>query len=111
MNRAAAGDPMLKCPSCSNTISGRDFAHRSSFKPYRLCPFCDTRITVDSRTKRRQFIALMIGLVALVTTIGAALYEVWLAASLTSCAVLGAYIWWANRYVQLVNYRQSTDGT
>jgi hypothetical protein len=65
---------------------------------------------VDLKTKKRQLIATVIALTSLLMTIGMAFFDqYWRAATLTSYIVLVSYIWWGNRHVYLVTYRNS-DG-
>ena len=98
---------MPSCPSCRSDISGQEIAQRLTLKPYRLCPNCRQRFTVDSRTKRRQLIALILAVSSLIFTIGWCFVDQpWIVPSITSYIVLVGHIYRSSRLVEFVNFGQ-----
>ena len=80
---------MPNCPHCNKEISAGTLSAKFSAKPYRQCPFCGGRFTVDERTRRRQGIAALLAVVSFGLTL-ALLFEGvrWLPlASLCYCAL------------------------
>ena len=80
---------MPNCPHCNKEISAGTLSERFSAKPYRQCPFCGGRFTVDERTRRRQGVAALLAVVSFGLTL-AMLFEGvrWLPlASLCYCAL------------------------
>lgn len=56
----------LNCPACGSDMRDRGMLAHYSLKPYRVCPACQGKYTVDTATKRRQ---LLIGLLAMITIV------------------------------------------
>ena len=50
---------------CAQSIPSRELAGQSRRRKYRICPWCDAHITIDPLTRRRQVVALVLGLIAL----------------------------------------------
>ncbi len=105
---------MPRCPYCQVEISGRDLGRQAQFKPYRVCDRCGGQFTLDRATRRRQMIAIGVGLVSLLLTM--AMYYLgndWLLPAIISYVVLGAIIFWGNRLLYLVPYpeNRSHDNT
>ncbi len=99
---------MLACPHCSSDVVLSELPHPSVFANYRICPKCAGRFTVDSRTKRRQAVAIVIALVCLVLTIlWYSRGSEWLIPALISYAVLATSIYRGNKRVRLVPYRET----
>ena len=84
----------------------QELDHPGILKDYRVCPGCNGRFTPDTRTKYRQALAILLALISLGLTLmlfidGAG----WLGAALGSYLVLGLWIYWGNRHIFLVPYR------
>jgi ribosomal protein S27AE len=103
---------MQKCPHCSAEIIIRKLPHQGLFKSYRICPKCGGSFTVDTHTKYRQAISLVIALISLVFTILLYLGDKgWLIPAIGSYAVLGLLIYWGNKKVFFVPYKRSRNST
>jgi hypothetical protein len=97
---------MLTCPACNTEIDPREIVDRFSLKPYVTCPHCQIPITVDSATKRRQALAIVVAVVSLILTVGwCFMNKAWFVASIASYVVLVGWIAWSNPRVHYVIYR------
>ena len=97
--------PPLICPSCREPLKAADFAEPWSLQPYRICPRCAYRYTVDDATKTRQRFALLLAIAALILTAGWYLHDgFWMFSAITSYLLLAGYIWWANVRVYFVPF-------
>ena len=98
---------MQHCPHCGREIRIRELPHPGFLKNYRICPDCGGRFTVDSDTKYRQALFIVMALIALVFTLF--LYfddTAWLAPALASYVVLGLLLYWGNKNVYFVPYKK-----
>lgn len=96
---------MKACPYCNTGIDIRKLDHPGLFANYRVCPECGGLFTVDTDTKYRQAIFIVIALISLVYTLQ--LYfcgSEWLVPSLASYVVLGLLMVWGNRKVYFVPF-------
>lgn len=101
---------MPTCPHCNEAIVVRELPHPSVIKNFRICPACGGTFTVDSDTKRRQAMFLVLAVVSLILT--CLLYykgNAWLAPSLVSYVVLAGVLYWANKQVRFVPYDEESD--
>lgn len=55
--------PRTNCPVCGSDMRSRSLLDHYSMKPYRVCPDCEVRYTVDASTRRRQILTAVFGLV------------------------------------------------
>lgn len=96
------------CPVCARSIRSRELAGQPRRRPYRKCPSCGAHITVDPLTKRRQVVALVIGLVALAMTIAATAWgTTWsVLGTVISSVVLFAWIFYSEQRVRFVPYER-----
>jgi hypothetical protein len=86
-------------------IKVNELPHPGLFENYRDCPHCAGKFTADPDTKRRQLLLLPLGLISLAVTL--LLYFAgtqWLAPALISYAILGSFLYWANKKVFFVPY-------
>ena len=106
---------MQRCPHCSVEIRIRELPHPGLLKNYRTCPKCGGRFTVDSDTKYRQAILIVVMLLSLLFTLFLYFEDTgWLGPALLSYVVFGLLLYWGNRKVFLVPYVQDprpTDDT
>ena len=103
---------MHTCPHCNVEIRVNELPHQGLFKSFRICPACGRSFTVDTDTKYRQAICLVIAVISLVFTMG--LYFLgseWLVPAIVSYVVLGLLIYWGNRQVFFVAYEKVKDST
>ena len=80
--------------------------HPGLFENYRVCPGCGGRFTPDTRSKQRQAFFIVVALISLVLTL--LLYfdgTGWLLPAVMSYGILGFLIYWGNRRIYLVPYR------
>ncbi len=98
---------MLSCPHCGSDIDFAKLDHPSIFANFRQCPVCSQPFTVDSKTRLRQALAIIVAIVALIYTI--LMYfqgTAWLFHSLASYVILALLVWFGNKRVRLVPYRR-----
>ena len=103
---------MQTCPHCGIKIRLNELPHQGFFTSFRICPNCGVQFTVDTNTKYRQAVFIVILLISLVFTI--LLYcegSTWLIPALVSYAVLGLLIYWGNKKVFLVPYPKGKNPT
>jgi len=96
---------MQRCPHCRKEIVIRELPHPDLVQNYRICPHCGGSFTVDSDSKRRQAIFLIMTLISLVFTL--LLYfdgTAWLIPAVISYIFWGAVLYWGNRKVYFVPY-------
>ncbi len=94
---------MQRCPHCSTEIQIRKLPHPGLLQNYRVCPGCGGRFTVDSDTKYRQAVFIVVAMISLVFTL--LLYfddPAWLSPALASYVVLGLLLYWGNKKVFFV---------
>jgi ssDNA-binding Zn-finger/Zn-ribbon topoisomerase 1 len=98
---------MPKCPHCQTAIVVRHLKHQGMFKSYRICPDCKGEFEVDSKTKKRQAICVVVALLALLFT-GLLYYQGthWLIPTIVSNCLLVAIIYWGNKQVHFVPYHR-----
>jgi uncharacterized protein (DUF983 family) len=104
--------PSQKCPHCSVEVIIRKLPYQGLLKSYRICPECGGSFTVDTDTKYRQAILIVILLISLALTIF--LYvggTEWLIPAMVSYVALGLLICWGNMKVFLVPYRRKQNST
>lgn len=53
----------MNCPVCGSDMRSRSLLAHYSWKPYRVCPDCQAKYTVDFRTKRRQVVVVPFALI------------------------------------------------
>jgi len=94
---------MLSCPLCQQEVNLRNVKRAKLFQSERECPHCGGLFTVDSATKRRQAIFLVLAVVALAVTM-LLYYEgtEWLIPALVVYGIDAVYLYWANQKVYLV---------
>jgi uncharacterized protein (DUF983 family) len=98
---------MTTCPHCSIEIRLRELRHQGFLKNFRICPNCGGSFTVDTDTKYRQAICLVISIISLAFTM--LLYfrgSAWLIPALVSYFILGLLIYWGNKQIYLVPYQK-----
>ena len=103
---------MHTCPHCNIEIRVNELPHQGLFNRFRICPACGRSFTVDTDTKYRQAICLVIGVISLVFTV--LLYFLgseWLIPAIASYVVLGLLIYWGNRQLFFVPYQKGQDST
>ncbi len=95
----------MKCPQCDAGLHGKELARQPKLRPYRECPWCKARITVDRATRIRQKVGIILALTSLGLTVGMFFKPVpWVAFALLSYAVLAVFIFDANRRVRFEPY-------
>ncbi len=97
---------MQICPFCQEKIVLRELPYQGLFKTFRICPKCGGRFTVDIETKRWQAVCLIIGMISLCFTL--LMYYVgsaWIMPSLLTYIILALIIYWRNKRVFLVPYK------
>jgi hypothetical protein len=101
---------MQKCPFCKCEIHLKELPHQGFFNNYRVCPSCEEKFTVDRKTKKRQAILIVIALISLTFTILLYLKGTdWLIPSVISYIIIGVLIYWANKRVFLVPYKNTQN--
>ncbi|PLX77504.1 MAG: hypothetical protein C0615_05035 [Desulfuromonas sp.] len=77
------------------------------FRSDRVCANCGGRFTADRDTKIRQALFIIVAIVSLIFTL-LLYYESndWLFPAMVSYLALTGLIWWGNRKVRFVPYRQ-----
>ncbi len=97
---------MLTCPHCSDEIRIRELPYQGFFKSFRICPNCGGSFTADIDTKYRQAFCIFIAIISLVITM--LLYfegTEWLIPAIFSYVVLGLIIFWGNKRIFFVPYK------
>jgi len=103
---------MSDCPHCKNEIDGKYLREQFSLKPYKSCPSCRGLFTVDSSTKQRQALGVIIALISLLLTLGLfSMGEKLFIPAAISYIVLGFYIYWANKLVKFVPYDKDENAS
>ena len=103
---------MHTCPHCNAEIRVRELRHPGLFKDYRICPNCQGLFTADSDTKYRQAICIFIAIVSLVFTLLLYFESVgWLLPAVFSYVILGLLIYWGNKRIFFVAYKNDQDTT
>lgn len=100
---------MQTCPHCHSEIKLRELRHQGMWKNYRLCSACGGAFTVDSATRTRQAMFIVVAVVSLVFTLF--LYFVgtqWLLPALVSYGFLAGLVYWGNKHVTFVPYESET---
>ena len=94
------------CPVCAQSIPSRELAGQSRRRKYRICPWCDAHITVDPVTRRRQVVALVLGLVALFLAVAVAVSgATWsVVGVIISSSALVAWIAYSEQHVRFVRH-------
>lgn len=96
---------MPKCPGCQTAIEGKDLRKQFGISPFRTCPYCKIRFTVDPQTKLRQLIALVLATASLALTVGWCFAgQPWLYPTVVSYITLALFIWWSNRLVEFIEH-------
>ena len=94
------------CPVCAQSIPSRQLAGQSRRRKYRICPWCDAHISLDPITRRRQVVALVLGLVALflavAATVSSATWSV--VGVIISSVALVAWIAYSEQRVRFVRH-------
>ena len=94
---------MKTCPYCGIEIHLKELPHQGLFNSFRICPNCGGKFTVDTYTKYRQAIFIIIALVSLIFTIFLYFHGIkWIVPSLVSYVILGVMIYWGNKQLYLV---------
>lgn len=97
------GAEMLACPHCSAPIDLREIRHEGLLATHRFCPVCKQPFEVDTRTKKRQALFLVILLISLVLTVLSYIYgRTWAPFAVASYFLAGGVLYYGNRNVQLV---------
>jgi uncharacterized protein (DUF983 family) len=95
--------PTQTCPHCGNEIRLNELPHQGLFKSFRICPNCGRKFTVDTDSKYRQAIFIVVLLISLVFSILLYLrWLEWLIPSIVSYFILGVLFYWGNRKLFLV---------
>ncbi len=103
---------MSNCPHCKNEIDGKHLREQFSLKSYKICPSCEGLFTVDSSTKQRQALGVIIALISLLLTLGLfSMEEQLFIPAAISYVALGFYIYWANKLVLFVPYDKDGDAS
>lgn len=96
----------LNCPACGSDMRDRNIRAHYSLKPYRICPACEAKYTVDTATNRRR---LLIALFATITVVLAIVSFgrgfPWSLATLLSGVGLLGYVGHALSKMTYVEYR------
>ena len=101
---------MLTCPHCNEPVELRQLQHQDLFSSHRICPACDGAFDVDSDTKRRQGIFIIVAVVSFVLTLLMfSNFLPWAPFAVVSYAILGVGIHRANKKVRLVKYPAASD--
>ena len=103
---------MQRCPHCNIEIRVRELPHQGILKNFRVCPGCGGYFTVDTKTKYRQAIFLLIAVVSLILTL--LMYyqgSEWMIPAIVSYIILGIVIYWGNKHVFFVPYQEDQDIT
>lgn len=103
---------MQRCPHCNIEIRVRELPHQGIWKNFRICPGCGGYFTVDTKTKYRQAIFLLIAVVSLILTL--LMYyqgSEWMIPAIVSYIILGIVIYWGNKHVFFVPYQEDRDIT
>ena len=103
---------MQCCPHCRKEVRIRELPNPGFLDNYRICPNCGDRFTVDSDTKYRQAIFVIVALVSLTFTL--VLYfdgTAWLLPALASYVVLGLLVYWGNKKLFFVPYNKGEAPT
>lgn len=103
---------MTTCPHCSIEIRLNELPHQGFFKSFRICPNCGGSFDVDTDTKYRQAVLIVILVISVALTI--LLYygdRKWLIPALVSYVVFGLLIYRGNKKVFLVPYEKDQDST
>jgi hypothetical protein len=90
----------------------RELPHPGWFANYRICPVCSESFTADPGTKFRQALFIIIALVSCAFTV--LLYigsSKWLIPALVSYVVFGLLLYWANKKMFLVPYKNNKRST
>ena len=103
---------MQTCPHCDIEIRVRELRHPGLFKNFRICPNCGGSFTADTDTKYRQAIFIFVAVVSMVLTLlqyfqGSG----WMIPAIVSYVLLGLIIYWGNRHVFFVPYREDPEST
>jgi uncharacterized protein (DUF983 family) len=96
---------MLACPHCQSNILMRRLPYRGYTQTFRICPVCGGKFTVDSDTKIRQALFLVVTLIALAFTL--LLYfagSEWLVPAVVSYVAWALLILWGNSQIVLVRH-------
>lgn len=94
---------MPACPHCSTSIDLSKIKHEGLFAAHRICPVCKQSFEVDTTTKRRQAVFMVILLVSLVLTV--LLYIdgwKWVPYAVASYFLAGAVLYWGNKNLRLI---------
>lgn len=95
----------LICPVCGSDMRSRSLLSHYSLKPYRVCPDCHARYTVDAKSKKRRAPIAALALVALGLTVAVGVRGWgWLLPAVLSHIVLWTYIGYALSKTSYVQY-------
>jgi hypothetical protein len=96
---------MHTCPLCSAHFHVRQLPHQSWWKNYRVCPSCGGRISVDSDTKIRQALFLLVALMSLGFTVMLQFDGPhWLLPAIVSYVVIGLALYRGTKKMFFVPY-------
>ena len=88
-------------------IDGAGLSRQSPFNAFRECASCGQRFTVDSATKRRQIVGVLIAIIALLLTLSLFFIGTrWLIPAIVSYLVLGGWVAWSNQRVSFIPYQE-----
>ena len=103
---------MQTCPDCNIEIRVRELRHQGLLKNFRICPNCGGSFTADTDTKYRQAICIFIAIISLAITM--LLYfegKEWLIPAIFSYVILGLIIYWGNKRIFFVPYKNDQNTT
>lgn len=95
--------PIPTCPHCRIKIRLNELPHQGLFNSFRVCPNCNGKFIVDTDTKYRQAIFIIILIISLVLSGLLYLRGIeWLVPSIVSYFCLGLLFYLGNRKLFLV---------
>lgn len=96
----------MTCPICQSDMRSRNLLSHYSLKPYRVCPDCQGRYTADARTKKRNRVIAVLGLLTIALSIAGLNYGFpWGVASFLAGTVLLVYVGYGLSKLKYVEYR------
>lgn len=96
----------MNCPVCGSDMRSRSMLAHYSLKPYRVCPDCQAKYTVDTSTKRRQLLLAVFAVMTLMLSVAAYLNGFpWSLATFLSGTGLLIYVGYTLSKMRYVEFR------
>ena len=95
----------MNCPVCGSDMRNRSMLAHYSMKPYRVCPDCQAKYTVDTNTRKRRLLIAIFAMTTLMLSVASYLHGFpWTLATFMVGTALFIYVGYALSRMTYVEY-------